>query len=138
MELFVENIEHILGGFISLLELVLEAIAALAVFVGLLKTLQMIVFSRAGNLRRQMSIGKPIAFIKIRLTLGMWLALALEFQLGADILATVIAPNFVSLGQLAGIALIRTFLNYFLNQELEAEYEQQQKFSVQESFKPRN
>ncbi|MDJ0692641.1 MAG: DUF1622 domain-containing protein, partial [Xenococcaceae cyanobacterium MO_188.B32] len=47
--------------------------------------------------------------------------LALECQLGADILATTIAPSWEALGQLGAIALIRTFLNYFLNQELEAE-----------------
>jgi uncharacterized membrane protein len=57
----------------------------------------------------------------IRLNFGAWLASALEFQLGADILSTIISPSFEALGQLGAIALIRTFLNYFLNRELEAE-----------------
>jgi uncharacterized membrane protein len=51
----------------------------------------------------------------------MWLALALEFQLGADILGTTVTPTLESLTQLALIAVIRTFLNYFLGKELEAE-----------------
>ena len=50
------------------------------------------------------------------------MAVALEFQLGADILATTIAPSFETLGKLGAIALIRTFLNYFLNKELVEEY----------------
>jgi uncharacterized membrane protein len=53
----------------------------------------------------------------------MWLALALEFQLGADILGTTVTPTLDSLTKLALIAVIRTFLNYFLSKELEAESE---------------
>ncbi|WRH69101.1 MAG: DUF1622 domain-containing protein [Planktothrix sp. GU0601_MAG3] len=60
-------------------------------------------------------------FIELRLNFGSWLALALEFQLGADILFTTVTPSFIALGQLAAIAVIRTFLNYFLNKELEME-----------------
>jgi uncharacterized membrane protein len=56
-----------------------------------------------------------------RLTFGSWLALALEFQLGADIVATTISPSETNLIQLAVIALIRTFLNIFLAREIEAE-----------------
>lgn len=58
---------------------------------------------------------------RLRLRFGSWLALALDYQLGADILATTIAPSWEASGQLGVIALIRTFLNYFLTQELEAE-----------------
>lgn len=55
----------------------------------------------------------------IRLRLGRWLALALEFELGADILRTAIAPTWMEIGQLAAIATIRTALNYFLQQEID-------------------
>ncbi|GCE22774.1 DUF1622 domain-containing protein [Dictyobacter kobayashii] len=55
----------------------------------------------------------------IRLRLGRWLALALEFELGADILRTAIAPTWSEIGQLAAIATIRTLLNYFLQQEID-------------------
>ena len=57
----------------------------------------------------------------IRLQFGSWLALALEFQLGADIVATTINPTLQSLGELALLALIRTFLNFFLQKELETQ-----------------
>lgn len=56
-----------------------------------------------------------------RLTFGTWLALALEFQLGADIVATTISPSETNLIQLGVIAVIRTLLNIFLGRELEAE-----------------
>lgn len=48
-----------------------------------------------------------------------WLILGLEFMLAADILRTAISPNWNQIGQLAAIALIRTFLNYFLEKDLE-------------------
>jgi uncharacterized membrane protein len=79
-----------------------------------------------------MIVENSMAFTRVRIVLGTYLALALEFQLGSDILATTISPNFVSLGQLGAIALIRTFLNYFLNKELEAEYQQQRGIKSQD------
>jgi len=42
----------------------------------------------------------------VRLRLGRWLAL--EFELGADILRTAIAPTWSEIGQLAAIAAVRT------------------------------
>ncbi len=62
----------------------------------------------------------------IRLRLGRWLALALEFELGADILRTAIAPTWSEIGQLAAIATIRTLLNYFLQQEIDRAAQRQQ------------
>jgi uncharacterized membrane protein len=56
---------------------------------------------------------------QVRLKLGRWLAVALEFELGADILRTAVAPTWSEIGQLAAIAAIRTILNYFLQQEID-------------------
>jgi uncharacterized membrane protein len=47
-----------------------------------------------------------------------WLVLALEFLLAADILKSAISPTWTEIGQLAAIALIRTFLNYSLGHDL--------------------
>jgi len=57
-------------------------------------------------------------FVGVRLFLGQYLALGLEFQLAGDILRTAIAPTFAEIGQLAAIAAIRTALNYFLGKEI--------------------
>lgn len=56
---------------------------------------------------------------QIRLTLGRWLALALEFELAADILRTAIAPTWNEIGQLAAIIVLRTALNFFLQREID-------------------
>jgi uncharacterized membrane protein len=50
---------------------------------------------------------------------GMWLILGLEFMLAADIVRTAISPNWEQIGQLAAIAIIRTFLNFFLEKDIE-------------------
>lgn len=50
---------------------------------------------------------------------GMWLLLGLEFELAADIIRSVVSPTWRDLGQLGAIAVIRTFLNYFLEKDLE-------------------
>jgi uncharacterized membrane protein len=60
-------------------------------------------------------------FTAIRLALARYLALALEFQLGADILSTAIAPSWEQIGKLGAIAVIRTALNFFLSKEMENE-----------------
>lgn len=60
---------------------------------------------------------------RIRLTLARYLALALEFQLGADILSTAIAPTWDQIGKLGAIAVIRTVLNFFLTREMREERE---------------
>ncbi len=51
---------------------------------------------------------------------GMWLLLGLEFELAADIIESVIAPTWEDIGKLGAIALIRTFLNYFLERDIES------------------
>jgi uncharacterized membrane protein len=58
---------------------------------------------------------------EIRLSLGRYLVLGLEFQLGADILGTAVAPTFAEVELLAAIVVIRTVLNYFLSKEIERE-----------------
>lgn len=62
-----------------------------------------------------------IRFSSVRLTLGRFLALGLEFQLAADVLRTAISPSFEEIGKLAAIAAIRTALNYFLAREIAGE-----------------
>ena len=51
---------------------------------------------------------------------AVWIILALEFALAADIVRTAIAPTWNDIGMLAAIAVIRTGLNFFLERDLEA------------------
>jgi uncharacterized membrane protein len=50
---------------------------------------------------------------------GTWLLLGLEFELAADIIGSVVSPTWQDIGELGAIAVIRTFLNYFLEKDLE-------------------
>jgi len=64
---------------------------------------------------------------EIRLRLGRWLALALEFLVAADILRTSVAPTWNEIGQLAAIVVLRTLLNYFLQNEIDKAEAREQK-----------
>ena len=61
----------------------------------------------------------PDAKELVRLKLGRWLAVALELELGADILRTAVAPTWNEIGQLGAIVVLRTALNFFLQQEID-------------------
>lgn len=110
MEL-IEFIESGLSILANLFKLILEAIALICILWGLIKTLQLSIYYKFHHRRH--------LFTKVRLEFGMWLVLALEFQLGADIVATTLSSDFTSLGKLVIIAIVRTVLNYFLTEELE-------------------
>lgn len=123
-------LEHIEEFFLSIAqvgEALLEAIAIICILLGIVVTAQLTL----KLLKRRHRTEFP--FIQVRIKFGTWLALALEFQLGADILNTTIAPNDRALINLAVIAVIRTFLNYFLNKEMEAQLDLQQKVKVHNS-----
>jgi uncharacterized membrane protein len=49
---------------------------------------------------------------------GRWLIAGLTFQLAADIIETSITTSWQAVARLGAIALIRTFLNYFLERDL--------------------
>jgi uncharacterized membrane protein len=57
-------------------------------------------------------------FREILVRYGRWLVAGLTFQLAADIIGTSIAPSWQEVGQLGAIAVIRTFLNFFLERDL--------------------
>lgn len=61
------------------------------------------------------------AKVAVRLTLGRWLAVALEFELAADVLNTAVTPTWSDIEKLAAIAALRTALNYFLEKEIRDE-----------------
>ena len=95
------------------LRLIVETIGAGIVAIGVVL---------AGLLFVKALIARRVAdFNAIRLTLARYLALALEFQLGADILSTAVAPSWTQIGKLGAIAIIRTTLNYFLSREMQDE-----------------
>lgn len=105
-----EGIVHNLAGW---LRLIVETTGALIVGIGFLFA--------AYRFVRESLRDRAADFTSVRLLLARYLALALEFQLGADILSTAIAPTWEQIGKLGVIAVIRTGLNYFLSVEMKGE-----------------
>ncbi|WOD37043.1 DUF1622 domain-containing protein [Nodosilinea sp. E11] len=115
--MLLDALESVSFTLATLGETLLELLGVLCIFTGIFATARLAI----KILRHRQRVVLP--FIQIRLKFGLWLALALEFQLGADILSTAIAPTNEALIRLSVIAVIRTFLNYFLNKEIEAQLE---------------
>lgn len=105
--------EDALQDLVQWIRLGVEAIGALIVALGVV--LAALLFVRA------LASRQTADFNAIRLTLSRYLALALEFQLGSDILSTAVAPSWTEIGKLGAIAIIRTVLNYFLGKEMQEE-----------------
>jgi uncharacterized membrane protein len=74
-------------------------------------------------------------YIRFRLSLGKFLVVALEFQLAADIIGTAIAPTWQEIAIVAAVALVRTFLNYFLNLEIKNEEKQSKETEISQGTK---
>jgi uncharacterized membrane protein len=107
------GVEEIIVNVVLWLKLLIEAIGALVIGVGMI----------LAGLRFTRGSFPPMArdFIDVCLILARFLAIALEFQLGADILSTAVAPSWDAIGKLAAIAVIRTALNYVLSRDMQEE-----------------
>jgi len=108
------SLGHDLADVVDFFVHVVEAAGAAIIFAGAVSAFAQ--FVRVAFRREGMA-----PFAQVRLDLGRFLVLGLEFQLAADILRTAVAPNFTSLAQLAAIAAIRTALNFFLGREIKEE-----------------
>jgi uncharacterized membrane protein len=113
-----QHAEHSVQEAVLWLKLGVETVGALVIAVGVVVALiQLVRFYLAK---------RKGGYTNVRLTLARYLALALEFQLGADILSTAIAPSWNEIGQLGAIAVIRTALNFFLSIEMKEERRQRE------------
>lgn len=95
-----------------------EAVAALIVAIAVAEAAVRALYLFLPEVWRSTGKHHLVAKEDVRLRLGRWLAVALEFLLAADILATAIAPTWDEIGKLAAIATLRTLLNYFLEREI--------------------
>lgn len=93
---------------------VIDIIALLVVLAGTLQALVGVIrllwrhHPQDNHLRRQ-----------VWMDYSRWLVAALTFQLAADILESSTTPDWDGIGRLAAVAVIRTFLNYFLERDVE-------------------
>ncbi len=127
MEELLESMTTGLDLFGELTERVLNAISLFFIVAG-------VVVSIVRTSRARLNKLYP-AHLYFRMVFGGWLVVALEFQLAADIVGTIISPGTEHLIELGAIALIRTFLNYFLNKELTEEMELSRKAAKAEGEK---
>ncbi len=73
---------------------------------------------RAGLQLFRLVRGKDITTNYVRIQYGTAIILGLEFMVAADIVESMVQPDYYKIGLLAGLVLIRTFLSYFLSIEL--------------------
>ena len=97
----------------------IDAMALLIVLVGTIEAfirgVHLLLSSPTGHQRRD-----------VWLRYARWLVAGVTFQLAADIIETSIAPTWDDIGRLAVIAIVRTFLNYFLERDLAEVRERQE------------
>ncbi len=98
--------------------MVIDAIAMVFIVVGTIEAfltgMRAVFSSKSSHLQRD-----------LWLRYARWLIAGLTFQLAADIIETSIRHDWEAIGQLGAIALIRTFLNYFLERDLQEVRERQ-------------
>ena len=95
---------------IEIMALVVIAYGVLEAFIGMLRTI-------THHAERRV----------VWMHLARWLVAGLTLQLAADILETSIQQSWFHIGQLAAIAVIRTFLSYFLERDMEEVREREEK-----------
>jgi uncharacterized membrane protein len=103
---------EMLHQFARYVALGIETIAILVIAWGAIEALIGIVrvISRAGTTNQDRR--------DVWLNFARWLVAALTFQLGADLVNTSFDPTWDELARLAIIAVIRTFLSFFLDREM--------------------
>ena len=110
----IRNLADQVHAFVDQLAKALELIGVTIIVGGIvLATLR---FVRDGRLTHDWQSAYP----NYRSNIGRGILLGLELLVGADIISTITAPlTFESVGLLAGIVLIRTFLSFSLETEIE-------------------
>lgn len=104
-----DTLHSVISNISFLLNIIGALIIIWAVIISLLEFLKKEVMNRG----REIQLNETI-----RIRLGSYLVLALEFFIAGDIVKTIITPTWESLGMLGAIVVIRTVLSYFLTKDL--------------------
>ena len=100
-----------------------EPVTHVVELVGVLLILVGAAAATARFLARWASMGLETAYREYRQHLGRAILLGLEFLVAGDIINTVaVDPTFRSVGVLAGIVVIRTFLSFSLEVEIDGRW----------------
>jgi uncharacterized membrane protein len=115
MEEVIISFRNVLDTCGEFVEVILNAISLMFIVAGVFDSF------RRSLKRNPEDRNRTKSHVFFRMTFGAWLVVALELQLAADIVGTIISPSYQHLILLGAVALIRTFLNYFLSRELSEE-----------------
>lgn len=99
---------------INIITLIIGIIGAAVVIIGLIHALGMLFkfwFGRNHDDERYY-------LDKIRLDLGRYIVVALEFFIAKDVIETIVVPSMEEMIMLAVLVIIRTILSYFLTREI--------------------
>jgi uncharacterized membrane protein len=107
-------LEETLRQIANIISLCLEAVALLAIVLGAVQAV--VSMTRVMLTRQADGHAKRLAWIEF----SRWLIAGLTFQLAADIVRTMVVPDWDDVGRVAAIAVIRTFLTHFLDRDIEA------------------
>lgn len=100
MDSLIFTVTEIIISGISLISVVL-------IIIGVISALYILTVKYWQNLHKNY-------YAVVRLTLSQYLLLALEFQIAADILQTVLKPSWEEFGRLAATIAVRSVLSYIL------------------------
>ena len=105
--------DEVVNQLASIVATAIEVVMVIVIIIGSARAVAAIV--------RQLAMRKALApaVRKIWLHYASWILLALEFALAADIIRTIVRPNWNEIGQLAAIAAIRIALSYFLGRDID-------------------
>lgn len=92
----------------------LSTLGATIILVGALYAVYQLIFQASRAYRTE----RKIDLDRIRLSLGKMIILGLEFIVASDVIETTTTPDYYSLGILAILVVIRTFLSFALDRDL--------------------
>lgn len=117
------DISNEASGLASLIAPILKPLASSLEFFGVGVILIGVAVATAGYVRDLTMDDRREAYDRYRANLGRGILLGLEILIGADIIATIIAPlTWESVGLLGLIVLIRTFLSFSLEAEIDGQW----------------
>lgn len=112
-----ENVEPVAVGTAHAVTRIVELTGIAIIAVGAFATLLIFLYSLATSKDRDQAVAN------FRSSLGRTILLGLEFLVAADIINTVaVEPTLLSVAVLAGIVIIRTFLSFSLEAEIEGRW----------------
>lgn len=105
-----------IAHYLEYIVLALNVVSVIIITFGVILALKEFVLVEFGKKKRQEKI-HGITILKAHL--GTYILLSLEILIVADIIETILKPSVNDIIMLTAIVIIRTFISFFLNKEIE-------------------